>query len=105
MTKFTIVLSMLALILGMLFAIKSEVKAQNVVRNGNVFIQKTMSKDSTMTSYKYQDKDGIKHPIYLSSSGKAYIYVYSKKTGRGYRRYLPKITAQLTKSDKDGNSN
>ena len=99
MSKFMIVLSMLVLILGMLFAIKGELKAQNVVKNGNVFIQQSASKDSTKTDYEYQDKDGVKHIVYLSSKGKAYIYVYSKKTGKGYRRYLPKVTAMLKEAD------
>ena len=103
---------MLVLILGMLFTIKSEVKAQNledasasgvmqsrVVRNGRVFVQQTSTSDSTKTDYEYQDKDGNKHTIYLSKTGKAYIYVYSKKTGKGYRRYLPKITAMLKEAD------
>lgn len=103
---------MLVLILGMLFAIKGELKAQNledasasgviqshVVKNGNVFVQQSTFKDSTKTDYEYQDKDGVKHIVYLSSKGKAYIYVYSKKTGKGYRRYLPKITAMLKEAD------
>ena len=76
MTKFNIILSMLVLTLGMLLAIKSEVKAQNVVRQGRVFVQ---SKDSIKTDYEYQDKNGNKYPIYLSSNKKAYIWVYSTK--------------------------
>ena len=79
--------------------------SQNVVRKGNVFVQqdKTVG-DSINTGYYYQDRDGNKHPIFLSPKGKAYCWVQSKKTGKWYRRYLPKVTEQLNK-EKNGNNN
>lgn len=84
-----LVASLLALTLG--------VKAQNVRLEGNVFVQQPIAGDSTRTEYYYQDKDGMKYPIYLSSKGKAYIWMKSKKTGKMYKRYLPKITEKLNK--------
>ena len=87
--------------LGMLFSIKNEIRAQNVIRNGNTFVQSSTSGDSTKTDYEYQDRDGVKYTIYLSSKGKAYVWMKSKKTGKLYKRYLPKITEML-KETKNG---
>lgn len=70
--------------------------AQEVVQNGNVF--KAVKSDSvsnrqreTKTTYSYEDTKGVKYDIYLSASGKAFIKKVSKKTGKEYRQYLPKI--------------
>lgn len=104
MTKFSIILSMLVLILGMLFAIKSEVKAQNVVRQGKVFVQSSTSGDSTKTDYEYQARDGKKYTIYLSQNGKAFIVKWSEKKQKWYRQYLPKITEMLKEADNGRNS-
>lgn len=74
--------------------------AQNVVRVGNVFEQVEKKDSAVKTAYTYKDKNGISYPIYLSSKGKAYIICQSKKTGRKYKRYLPKVTEQLKKERK-----
>ena len=101
MTKLNIILSMLVLILSMFFALSSEVKAQNVRLEGKTFIQQSSVGDSIVTGYYYQDSQGMKYPVFLSSKGKAYCWLKSKKTGKMYKRYLPKITEQL-KTIKDG---
>ena len=88
---------MLVLILGMLFAIKSEVKAQNVKLEGKTFIQQSTQGDSINTGFYYQDSQGNKYPVFLSSKRKAYCWLKSKKTGKMYKRYLPKITEQLNR--------
>lgn len=98
MTKFAIILSICVLMLGMLFSIKNEIRAQNVVRQGKVFVQQS-NRDSIKTDYEYQDKDGNKYPIYLSRNGKAYIWVYSKKKQKWYPRYLPKVTQMLQEAE------
>lgn len=90
--------------LGMLFSIKNEIRAQNVVRQGKVFVQSSTSGDSTKTDYEYQDREGVKYTIYLSSKGKAYVWMKSKKTGKLYKRYLPKITEILKETDNGRNS-
>lgn len=74
--------------------------AQNVVRKGNVFEQVEKKDSAVKTSFVYKDKNGISYPIYLSSKGKAYIICKSKKTGRTYKRYLPKVTKELNKGHK-----
>lgn len=98
MRKSTRILSIIVLILGML-VLSQHTKAQNVVRNGSVFVQSSTSGDSTKTDYEYQDRDGNKYVIYLSSKGKAYVWMKSKKTGKPYKRYLPKITEMLKDID------
>ena len=47
--------------------------AQNVVLKGKTFIQESPKQDSIKTDYEYQDRDGVKHTIYLSPKGKAYV--------------------------------
>lgn len=90
------IFGIIVLILGLL-AISNGTKAQNVVRKGNTFVQQTKTNDSTTTSYYYQDNMGKKYPIFLSSKGKAYCWVTSKKTNKQYRKYLPKITEEINK--------
>ena len=75
--------------------------AQNKVeRKGNTFIE--ISDSSSMkrgeakkTNMTYIDKNGKSYVIYISSKGKAFIKKVSKKTGKEYRQYLPKVTEQL----------
>ena len=79
-------------------ALPKSLKAQNVKLEGKTFVQQvSVSSDSTATGYFYQDRDGNKYPIFLSSRGKAYCWMKSKKSGKMYKRYLPKITEQLNK--------
>lgn len=88
------ILAWIVLVLGFL-AISSGLKAQNVVRNGNRF--EVVKDTAQQTDLLFVDKDGKAYPIYLSSKGKAYIICKSKKTGKQYKRYLPKVTAALEK--------
>lgn len=74
-------------------------KAQNVRLEGNTFVQQSNNADSISTGYYYQDSQGLKYPVYLSSKGKAYCWLKSKKTGKMYKRYLPKITEMLKKEN------
>ena len=90
------IFGIIVLILGLL-TISNGTKAQNVVRKGNTFVQQTKTNDSTVTSYYYQDNVGKKYPIFLSSKGKAYCWITSKKSNKQYRKYLPKITEEINK--------
>lgn len=71
--------------------------AQNFIQEGNTFKQQKTEKvndnDSIniVTKYTYIDSNNIHYPIYLSKSGKAFIWKTSKKTGKRYKYYLPKI--------------
>ena len=100
MNKTTRILGIIVLILGFL-AISSGLRGQNVVLKGKTFVQQsTTTVDSIKTDYCYQDAESVKHPIFLSSKGKAYCWLKSKKTGKMYKRYLPKITEQLNNQKK-----
>ena len=100
MKSSTKILAFIVLLLGFI-AISNGMKAQNVVKNGKVFIQQSSTGDSMKTDYQYQDRDGNKYTIYLSSKGKAYVWMKSKKTGKLYKRYLPKVTQMLEEADKN----
>lgn len=76
--------------------------SQNVKKIGNTFVEQVDSskkavKEPKKTEYTYTDKKGNVYPIYLSSTGKAFIVKTSKKTGKEYRQYLPEVTKQLQK--------
>ena len=80
------------------------ISAQDVKREGNTFVQvqnKATLKNVTKTQYTYKTKDGEEYPIYLSKNGKAFIIRVSKKSGKEYRQYLPKVTEQLNGTSKD----
>ena len=84
----------------MLFNLSLGVQAQSVVREGNTFTQvsnkgeKSGGKE-TKTQYTYTDSKGSTYPVYLSSTGKAFIKKVSEKTGKGYRQYLPEVGKQI----------
>ena len=82
----------------MLFSLNMGIQAQSVQRQGNNFTQVQKGRaggEETKTVYTYKDSKGIEYPIYLSSTGKAFIKKVSKKTGKEYRQYLPEIGKQI----------
>jgi len=71
-----------------------ETRAQNVILRNDTFIcvDSVKSKQApTLTKYFYRTTDGTKYPIYMSASGKCFIFKTSKK-GKRYKEYLPEIT-------------
>lgn len=80
-------------------------KAQTVVKQGNNFVEQRDSASqrsgATKTEFTYTDSKGNVDTIYLSKNGSAFIFKVSKKTGRVYRRYLPKVTEQLGTKKKE----
>ena len=94
----------LGILMCFLIAHWFECNAQNVILKGDTFVQIDSVKTKPhpmMTKYFYQTVDGTKYPIYMSASGKCFILRTSKKTGKQYRKDLPKITEQLNgKSNK-----
>lgn len=81
----------------------AQTKSSNIERHGNEFIQKSNRVDSSTvikTNYVYVDSKGQRDTIYISPTGKAFVYRISKKTGNVYKRYLPEITKQLKKEGK-----
>ena len=95
MKKFIYVLG-LVLLLGLACM---HAQAQNVVRKGNNFTVVSKKSEVTKTNYTYTDRSGITYPIYISSKGKAFIIKTSKKTGKKYRQYIPRVTDEIAKND------
>ena len=99
------IFAFIVLLLGFL-ALSMGIKAQNVVRKGNMFIAQEDTTyhgpDAMPTTYTYKDSTGV-YPVYISKNGKAFIKKVSKKTGRVYPKYLPKVTEQINK-EKNGTS-
>jgi hypothetical protein len=84
----------------MLFSLNVGVQAQSVERKGNNFTQVTnkggkSGGKETKTQYTYTDSKGNVYPVYLSSTGKAFIKKVSKKTGKEYKQYMPEIGKQI----------
>ncbi len=99
MTKISLILAIIVLILG---CCVSNARAQkNVTLKGKTFIVQNDSSENqgTPTGYEYQTADGTIYPVYLSKNGKAFIWRTSKKTGKKYRYYLPKITEMLNEAN------
>jgi len=104
------ILAFIVLMLGFI-AISNGLKAQNVVRQGDTFVvQGATTTDRgkfTKTQYTLETRKGdtvIVDTICLSSTGSAFVWKVSKKTGKPYRKYLPEITKQLgTKKEKKWN--
>ena len=88
---------LLYIIMMLVFGIQNA-SAQTVQREGNTFVQVSKQKSSvkeTKTQFTYQDSKGNVYPVYLSSTGKAFIKRVSKKTGKEYPQYLPDVGKQI----------
>lgn len=82
----------------MVLAFSMSVNAQNVERKGNTFTQISNKKSAgkeTKTAYIYKDSKGNIYPVYLSSTGKAFVKKVSSKTGKEYKMYVPEIGKQI----------
>ena len=84
----------------MLLSWNMGIQAQSVQKQGNNFTQvsnkggKSGGKE-TKTQYTYTDSKGVVYPVWLSSTGKAFIKKVSKKTGKEYKQYVPEIGKQI----------
>ena len=102
------VIAWVVLVLSLLIFSSTGVLAQDnkkptIEQKGNVFIQKSNSRGSgsvKKTDYIYEDSKGNRDTIYISSTGKAFVFKVSKKTGNVWKKYLPEVTAQLQKEGK-----
>ena len=100
------ILALLLLCLALACCI--DAMGQNVVRQGNSFVQvdsKKEAKPATKTEYIYTDKKGNSYPVWLSAKGKAFIIKVSKKTGKEYRQYVPEIGKQINPEAYKDNKN
>lgn len=85
--------------LAFVFALSTN--AQKYQRTGNTFVElsdssKKQKSEPQKTVYTYV-KNGVSYPVYVSKNGKYFIIRTSKKTGKPYRQYLPKVTEELNK--------
>lgn len=65
--------------------------SQDVVKEGKTFkVQTTQTTSEQQTEYTWEDKKGVKYPIFISKKGACYIKKVSSKTGKEYKQYLPK---------------
>ena len=102
------VIAWIVLVLSLVFFSSTGVLAQDnkkptIEQKGNVFIQKSNGRSSgqvTKTNYIYEDSKGQRDTIYISPTGKAFVFKVSKKTGNVYEKYLPEVTAKLQKEGK-----
>lgn len=97
--------------ISMMFAFGLVSNAQSVIKEGKTFTQVTNKKEAgkdTPTEYKYVDSKGEVHTVMLSSTGKAFIWKTSKKTGKAYKQYLPDVGKEINpeayKEDKINNA-
>lgn len=76
-------------ILLCLFSIASY--SQDVIKEGKTFkVQTAQTANERQTEYTWEDKKGVKYPIFISKKGACYIKRVSSKTGKEYKQYLPK---------------
>ena len=79
----------------------SIVMGQTVILKGTQFSVEGQSKRGqafdSITVYTYRDSNDSIYTVHLSKNLKAFIVRYSERTGKPYRKYLPKITEQLDK--------
>ena len=51
--------------------------------------------DAVLTRYFYITTNGVKYPIYMSSTGECFIVKTNTKTGKQYKQYLSEVSKQL----------
>ncbi len=93
MRKLFLMLAML-MFLGISNAYSQEYK-----RNGDTFTvtSKTQTKSEPVKTKFVYEKNGVKYPIYISSTGSCFVVRTSKK-GKEYKQYLGKeISAEICK--------
>lgn len=71
-----------------LFSITSY--SQDIIKEGKIFKVQTITTNEQQTEYTWEDKKGVKYPIFISKKGACYIKRISAKTGKEYKQYLPK---------------
>lgn len=93
-----LILSIIAMLTLALPSMGQEVAKSDTAKyilQGNVFKSNDSVSNSKAeekkTKYNYEDKKGQVYPVYLSKTGKAFIWRKSQKTGRDYRQYVPEI--------------
>ena len=88
------------LILCTLLALFCITSYAEVKREGDTFkVEQSTKTSDTQTKYTWEDKEGNKYPIYITKKGACYVLRTSKKTGKGYKYYLPKEVQEQIKKE------
>lgn len=101
-----IITALICVLLSGLLPFNKAEAQQDIARNGNEFVstkKAKSTKEPIKTIYTYKDSDGKSYPIYLSATGKAFIWKVSKKTGKRYKKYLPEVTKKLNEQGQNQN--
>lgn len=72
--------------------------AQDYTREGNTFSTTktaTQKSEPERVPYSWKDHNNRVHDVYISQSGSCFILMESQKTGKVYRKYLPKEISQI----------
>ena len=59
------------------------------------YVKSDSISDTVLTKYFYITANGVKYPIYMSSTGECFIVKTSTMTGKQYKQYLTEISKQL----------
>lgn len=93
----SVLLTML-LVITLVFVF-SMAHGQSVVLHGRQFsvVGSSQARESydSITTYTYRDTNDSVYVVHLSKNLKAFIYRYSERSGKRYKKYLPKVTEQL----------
>ena len=88
------------IILCILLALFSINIHAEVKREGNTFkVEQTSKASDTQTKDTWEDKEGNKYPRFITKKGACYVLRTSKKTGKGYKYYLPKDIQETIKKE------
>lgn len=64
--------------------------SQNVQRDekGNFITVRSIKQKPVSTTYTYTDSKGIVYPVYMTATGRYFVFRVSRNTGKEYRYYL-----------------
>lgn len=72
--------------------------AQTVSRQGDTFVlaakERAAKATAQKTKYNFTDSKGASYPIYISATGRCFVYKVSAKSGKEYKYYLPEDIAR-----------
>ena len=83
MKKFIIIL------ITALLSMTAFAQTQSYTREGNTFSVSSKSSIQIVTPFTWKDAKDNVYPVYMTSTGRAYILKMSTKTGKEYKSYLP----------------
>ena len=73
--------------------------SQSVIKEEKTFKTNTIQIEDKQTEFNWEDKKGIKYPIYISKKGALYIKRTSSKTGKEYKQYLSKEAQETIRKE------